>query len=150
MYRDRRPGVARTMKMRKAAAVAFHEADRSQALRPAALSGPRRMQDFEVGQAVYIFRRGGATAKKQRQACWVGPGWIVMASLPNAVWIAYNTSLVKAAPERVRHCTIEEKMSASGWLRGISQTRQSLESMPKEDFVDLTGGSIMMANPKEI
>ncbi|CAE7233307.1 unnamed protein product [Symbiodinium sp. CCMP2456] len=50
--------VVRSMKMRKAAAVAFHAADCDQALRSATLAGPRKVSDFEVGQAVYFWRRG--------------------------------------------------------------------------------------------
>ncbi|CAE7370323.1 unnamed protein product [Symbiodinium necroappetens] len=50
--------VVRSMKMRKAAAVAFHAADCDQALRAATLAGPRKVFDFEVGQLVYFWRRG--------------------------------------------------------------------------------------------
>ena len=55
------------MKMRKAAAVAFH-ADCDQALRSAALAGPRKVSDLEVGQAVYFWRRGAGSTKKTRQS----------------------------------------------------------------------------------
>ena len=130
--------VVRSMKMRKAAAVAFHAADCDQALRSAALAGPRKVSDFEVGQAVYFWRRGAGSTKKTRQSYWAGPGRVVMTSLPNAVWIAYNNLLVKASPERVRHASSEENLSVSGWLRGISQTRQDFEKIPKKGFLDLT------------
>ena len=63
-------GAVRAMKMRKAAAIAFHEADCDQALRAAALGGPRRFQNFEVGQAVYFWRRGAGTHKKTRDSYW--------------------------------------------------------------------------------
>ncbi|CAE7471087.1 GIP [Symbiodinium natans] len=131
--------VTRSMKMRKAAAVAFHESDCDQALRAATLAGPRKLCDFEVGQAVYFWRRGAGSTKKTRQSYWTGPGRIVMTSLPNAIWIAYSNTLIKAAPERVRHATAEENMSISGWLRGISKARQDFEKLPKKGFVDLTG-----------
>ncbi|CAE7510335.1 unnamed protein product, partial [Symbiodinium pilosum] len=47
----------RAAKMRKAAAIAFHEADCDQALQSATLSGTRKLSDFEAGQAVFFFRR---------------------------------------------------------------------------------------------
>ncbi|CAE7177843.1 RE1 [Symbiodinium pilosum] len=104
----------RAMKMRKAAAVAFHEADCDQALRAAALGGPRRFQNFEIGQAVYCWRRGAGTHKKTRDSYWHGPGRVLMTDLPNAVWISFNGTIVKAAPERVRHATPEEDLTISG------------------------------------
>ncbi|CAE7803733.1 unnamed protein product [Symbiodinium sp. KB8] len=130
--------VVRSMKMRKAAAVAFHAADCDQALRAATLAGPRKVFDFEVGQLVYFWRRGATSTKKTRQSYWAGPGRVVMTSLPNAVWVAYNNLLVKASPERVRHASSEENLSVSGWLRGISQTRRDFEKIPQKGFLDLT------------
>ncbi|CAE7252114.1 RE1 [Symbiodinium sp. CCMP2592] len=121
-----------------ATAVAFHAADCDQALRAAALAGPRKVPDFEVGQAVYFWRRGAGSTKKTRQSYWAGPGRVVMTSMPNAVWIAYTNTLIKASPERVRHASAEENLSVSGWLRGISQTRQDFEKLPKKGFIDLT------------
>ena len=136
--------VARAIKMRKAAAVAFHAADCDQALRAATLAGSRKVCDFEVGQAVYFWRRGAGSTKKTRQSYWQGPGRVVMTSLPNAVWIAHGNMLVKASPERVRHASSEENLSVSGWLRGISKTRQDFEKIPRKGFVDLT-----VENPDE-
>ena len=129
----------RAMRMRKAASVAFHAADCDQALRAAALGGPRRHQNYEVGQAVFFWRRGAGTAKKTRHSYWHGPGRVIMTSLPNAVWIVYNGALVKAAPERVRVATPEEDLSMSGWLRGISKVREQFEKVPSKGFVDITG-----------
>ncbi|CAE7259161.1 RE1, partial [Symbiodinium sp. CCMP2456] len=95
-------GVAKATQMRKAAALAFHEADCDQALRAAALAGPRRHHNFEVGQAAFFWRRGAGTTKKDRESYWAGPGRIIMTSLPNAVWISHQGTLIKAAPERAR------------------------------------------------
>ena len=141
-------GAVRAMKMRKAAAIAFHEADCDQALRAAALGGPRRFQNFEVGQAVYFWRRGAGTHKKTRDSYWHGPGRVLMTDLPNAVWISFNGTLVKAAPERVRHATPEEDLTISGWLRGISRARVEFEQVPKKGFVDITADQDPLEDPE--
>ena len=120
----------RAMKMRRAAAVAFHTADCERALREATLAGPRRIANFEVGQAVYFWRKGAGTNKKMRQSYWHGPARVIMTSLPSAVWIAYQNTVVKAAPERVRPVTEEESLSMSGWLSGITKLREDFEKMP--------------------
>ena len=130
--------VVRSMEMRKAAAVAFHAADCDQALCSASLAGPRKVFDFEVGQAVYFWRRGAGSTKKTRQSYWAGPGRVAMTSLLNAVWVAYNNLQVKASPERVRHASSEENLSVSGWLRGMSQTRREFEKIPQKGFLDLS------------
>ena len=141
-------GAVRAMKMRKAAAIAFHEADCDQALRAAALGGPRRFQNFEVGQAVYFWRRGAGTHKKTRDSYWHGPGRVLMTDLPNAVWISFHGTLVKAAPERVRHATPEEDLTISGWLRGISRARVEFEQVPKKGFVDITADQDPLEDPE--
>ena len=128
----------KAMRMRKAAAMAFHEADCDQALRAATLAGRRQHQNIEVGQAIYFWRRGAGTHKKTRTSYWQGPGRVVMTSLPNAVWIAYQGSLVKAAPERTRPATEEEALSLSGWMRGLSQARGMFDGKLRRNFVDLT------------
>ena len=128
--------VARAIKMRKAAAMAFHEADCDQALR--ALGGRRKHHEFEVGQAVYFWRRGSGSVKNERNSYWQGPGRVLMTSLPNAVWIAFNGAIVKAAPERVRVATEEESLSVSGWMDGITHARQAFEKKPNRNFLDLT------------
>ncbi|CAE7350468.1 RE1 [Symbiodinium sp. CCMP2456] len=134
-------GVARATQMRKAAAIAFHEADCDQALRAAALAGPRKHHNFEVGQAAFFWRRGAGTTKKDRESYWAGPGRIIMTSLPNAVWISHQGTLIKAAPERVRLATEEESLSLSGWMRGISQASAAFERNPGRNFLDLTKNS---------
>ena len=128
----------RAMRMRKAAAVAFHESDCDQAIRAAALAGRRRFQNFEVGHAVYYWRRGAGTSKKTRSSYWHGPGRILLTNLPSTVWIAHGNSVIKASPERVRIATEEESLSISGWLCGITQAREAFEKVPKKNYVDLS------------
>ena len=122
---------SKAMRMRKAAAIALHEADCDQALRAATLAGRRQHQNVEVGQAIYFWRRGAGTHKKTRTSYWQGPGRVVMTSLPNAVWMAYQGSLVKAASKRTRPATEEEALSLSGWMHGLSPARGMFETTPK-------------------
>ena len=100
----------KAMEMRKAAAFAFHAADCEVALRSATLAGPRQFRDYEPGQAVYFWRRGSGTHKKTRESYWRGPGRVIMTALPGAVWIAYQDTVVKAAPERIRPAAEEESL----------------------------------------
>ena len=101
----------RAMKMRQAAAIAFH--DCSQAIRAAVLAGHRKYRNIEVGQAIYFWRRGAGTTKQTRESYWHGPGRVLMTALPSTVWISYQGTLVKAAPERTRPVTEEESLSMS-------------------------------------
>ena len=71
-----------------------------------------------------------------------------MTDLPNAVWISFNGTLVKAAPERVRHATPEEDLTISGWLRGISRARVEFEQVPKKGFVDITADQDPLEDPE--
>ena len=50
--------------MRKAAATAFVEADASAALRRAISTGPRPMQEYDIGEMVYFYRMGADKQKK--------------------------------------------------------------------------------------
>ena len=50
--------IERAMKMRKAASLAFVEADASDLLRRAVSTGPRPMEDYEIGEMVYFYRMG--------------------------------------------------------------------------------------------
>ena len=78
------------------------------------------------------------TTKKTRESYWHGPGRVLMTALPSTVWIAYQGTLIKAAPERIRPVTEEESLSMSGWLNGISAARKDFERVPIKNFVDLT------------
>ncbi|CAK9067633.1 unnamed protein product [Durusdinium trenchii] len=50
--------IERSMKLRKAAAQAFIEADADNALRRAISSGPRPILDYDIGEIVYFYRMG--------------------------------------------------------------------------------------------
>ena len=130
-------GVERSMQIRKAAAFAFMEADCSETLRRAITSGPRVLQDFDIGEIVYFYRMGADKALRYNPTYWQGPGRVVMVDGPGTVWIAYNGKLVKATPERVRRASMEENLSLTGWIDEITDARRQLDLVPK-DIIDLT------------
>lgn len=131
-------GVERAMKMRKAASIAFHEADCSLALRRAIESGPRPFQNYEIGETVYFWRIGMGPTRKPAPAYWHGPAKVVMTSPPTTVWVSYQGTLVKASPERLRRASEEEMTTLSGWIDALVDTRQTFEKEPKRGFLDLS------------
>ena len=128
----------RAMEMRKAASLAFHATECSQALRRAIESGPRPMRNFEVGETTYFWRVGLGSTRKPAPAYWHGPAKVVMTCPPSTIWLSYQGTLVKASPERVRRASEEEMLSLSGWIDALLDTRQELEKEPKRGFLDLT------------
>ena len=134
-------GVEKAMFIRKEAAKAFHETDCSQAVRAAATHGPRPFYDFQVGQAVFFWRRGTEPSRKPANAFWHGPARVVAIQLPTTVWVAYNRHLVKVAPEKLRLASDEEFFSLSGWLEGISNAKKQFESEDLKGLIDLSKDS---------
>ena len=126
------------MKMRRAASLAFVEADASDALRRAVSTGPRPVEDYEIGEMVYFYRMGMDKAKKFAPGYWQGPARIVMMDQPSTLWLAHQGHLVKAAPERVRRASLEENLALSGWLEDIVKTKKDLATEPTKGFVDLS------------
>ena len=131
-------GVTRAMEMRKAAAMAFHHTDCSEALRRAIASGPRPFQTFEIGEAVYFWRIGQGATIKPAPEYWHGPARVVMIDEPTTLWLAYQGKLVKASPERVRRAGDEEQLTLTGWIDDLVQTREQFEKAPKRGFLDLS------------
>ena len=130
-------GAEKAMLMRKAAAHAFMEADCSEVLRRAISSGPRVLQEFDIGEVVYFYRMGADAKRKYNPSYWQGPGRVVMIDGNSVVWIAYNGFLVKTAPERVRRASMEENLTLTGWIDEITETRRRLEEEPKRGLIDL-------------
>ena len=58
--------------------------------------------------------------------------------LPGCLWLSFQNTVVKVAPERVRPASEEEQLSLSGWMNGISQAREAFEKAPKRGYLDLT------------
>ena len=130
--------VTRSMRMRKAAATAFIEADASATLRRAITSGPRPMQDYDIGEMVYFYRMGADKQKKFSPGYWQGPARIVMIDQPSTLWLSFQGYLVKAAPERVRRASEEESLSMSSWLEGLVKRKNDPCTDPKNGYLDLT------------
>ena len=124
--------------MRLAAARAFHEADSCQALRNALHAGHRPRLEFEPGQMVYFWRKGAERALKNNPSFWRGPARVILTALPSTVWISYRRTIVKAAPEHLRHANEEEQLAMSQWIDDITKTREELEQEPKRGYLDLT------------
>ena len=125
------------MRMRRAAAQAFVEADSDAALRRAIETGPRHIEDYQIGEMVYFFRKGADKARKFAPGFWCGPARIVMVDQPSTIWIAYQNNLVKAAPERIRRASAEENLTVSGWLKDLVDTKADLCTEPKQGYLDL-------------
>ena len=133
-------GVARAMKMRKAAAQAFYEVDCDQALKNVLQGGPRPLRDYVVGQMVYFYKLGvgGTKAGHRQPQRWHGPARVIMTDYPGTVWLSYQGGLVKASPERIRPASEEEQLTVSGWLEGLVRARREFEEAPKRGYVDLS------------
>ena len=120
--------IERSMKLRQAAAQAFIEADADAALRRAISSGPRPVLDYDIGEIVYFYRMGADKKLKFRPGYWQGPARIIMIDRPSTIWLAYQSSLVKASPERLRRASSEENMALSLWM--ARRHRQDQEGPP--------------------
>eukprot|EP00435_Cladocopium_sp_Y103_P054634 s153_g17.t2 len=130
--------IERSMKLRKAAAQAFIEADSNDALRRAISSGPRPWIDYEIGELVYFYRMGADKQLKFHPGYWQGPVRIVMTDLPSTIWLSHRGNLVKASPERIRRASLEENMSISGWLEDIVSAKKDVATEPHRGYLDLS------------
>ena len=124
--------------MRLAAEKAFHEADCSQALRHALHAGRRPVEDYEVGQVVYFWRKATEGVKKNFARFWRGPARVVLTAPPSSVWVNYRGTIVKAAPEQLRRASTDEMFAVSSWMQGLSETRDDLEKNPRNGYIDIT------------
>ena len=129
--------VQKSMRIRQAAANAFHQADCHQALRNALQHGRRRRHEYEVGQTVYFWRKGAQRAVKDNTSFWRGPAKVILTSMPNSVWVSFQGYVVKASPEHLRLASTEEKMTLTGWIDDIASTRKRLEETPQKGYIVL-------------
>ena len=130
--------VERSMKLRKAAAHAFIEADASNSLRRAVASGPRPVLEYDIGEIVYFFRMGADKKLKFKPCYWHGPARIIMIDQPSTIWLSYQSQLVKASPERIRRASMEENMAMSGWLEDLVKLKKDITTEPIRGFLDLS------------
>lgn len=63
---------------------------------------------------------------------------MILAAPPTTIWITYRGIVIKAAPEQLRHASLDEKFTLSGWIDDIAQTRQELEQEPRQGYIDLS------------
>ena len=81
---------------------------------------PRPLREFPVDDEVAVWRRGtgkGAPGK-QRRAQWRGPG-IILGAVRGNYFVAMPGSVIKAAPEQLRHGTAEEQEADRVVLRDL-------------------------------
>ena len=127
--------VQKANRMRLAASKAYHEADCDQALQAALHAGPRVRREFEAGQMVYFWRKG---TDQNEPKYWRGPARVILSSPPTTVWITFKGQVIKAAPEQLRHASLKEKFTLTGWIDDIAKTRHELEQKPTRGYIDLT------------
>ncbi|CAE7037736.1 RE1 [Symbiodinium sp. CCMP2592] len=126
-------GLARAMEIRKAAAKAFFEVDSDQALRNVLAGGPRPQFDYVTGQMVGHSKKGDRPHQR-----WHGPARVIMTDYPSTIWLSYQGSIVKAAPERIRPGSEEENLTISGWLNGLTNAKADFEREPRRGYIDLS------------
>ena len=101
---------------------------------------PRPLGEFSAGDEVAVWRRGtgkGALGK-QRRAQWRGPG-IILGAVRGNYFVAMPGSVIKAAPEQLRHRTAEEQETDRVVLRDLRRTADVLrESGSAKNFEDIT------------
>ena len=104
---------AHTARIRSNARLAVMQSNDNLATRRALDQRPRPLREFSVGDEVALWRRGtgkGAPGK-QRRAQWRGPG-IILGAVRN-YFVAMPGSVIKAAPEQLRHRTASSRASGS-------------------------------------
>ena len=131
---------AHTARIRSNARLAAMQLNDILATRRALDQRPRPLREFSVGDEVAVWRRGtgkGAPGK-QRRAQWRGPG-IILGAVRGNYLVAMPGSVIKAAPEQLRHRTAEEQETDRVVLRDLRRTADVLrESGSAKNFEDIT------------
>eukprot|EP00435_Cladocopium_sp_Y103_P035529 s1685_g9.t1 len=121
-------------RMRECAGRAFFSSECAAALRRAMASGPRKIQQFEVGDLVYFWSIGhfnkvavhhSATRRPNHQF-WNGPCRVVATQYPSSIYVSYQGRLVKAAPEQLRLASSDEDAACSAILKSLCDLRNDL------------------------
>lgn len=129
--------IQRSVQLRKAAAIAYHEADCDQSLRNALYAGSRKVVDYEVGQVVYFWRKGAERQKKDNYSYWNGPAKVILTNPPNSIWLTFQGKIVKASPEHLRPATEEEHFTLTDWIDAIADTKKQLQEKEGRDYIVL-------------
>jgi hypothetical protein len=125
----------RQAKMRECAGRAFFSAECASALRRAVASGPRKVQQFEVGQLVYFWSIGHfnkvavhhSASRRPNHQFWNGPCRVVATQYPTSIYVSYQGRLVKAAPEQLRLASSDEDAACSSVLKSLCTIRSALK-----------------------
>ena len=100
----------------------------------------RPFREFSVGDEEAVWRRGtgkGAPGK-QRRAQWRGPR-IILRAVHGNYFVAMPESVIKAAPEHLRHRTAEEQETDRVVLRDLRRTADIFrEPGSAKNFEDIT------------
>ncbi|CAE7758699.1 RE1 [Symbiodinium sp. CCMP2456] len=138
------PAVEAQARVRQAARAAVVAAQDNKALREALRARPRLRRDFESGQWVAYWRRQKLEKGKiVRGFRWYGPA-LVLGKVGHNVVIAHRRSILRCAPEQLRHATFEEQPppeAVDAESRELLGMRQLLDKgrFPQNQLVDLTG-----------
>ena len=131
---------AHAARVRSSARLAVMQFNDNLATRRALDQRPRPLREFSVGDEVAVWRRGtgkGALGKQQR-AQWRGPG-IILGAVRGNYFVAMPGSVIKAAPEQLRHRTAEEQETDRVALRDLRRAADVLrESGSARNFEDIT------------
>jgi hypothetical protein len=129
--------VQRSMRLRTAAAIAYHKADCDQALRNSLHAGHRVWHHYEVGQTVYYWKKGMEQPKQDHPYFWHGPAKVILTNLPTTVWVAHRGRIIKACPEHLRPVADEEKFILTDWIQDILDTKQKLMDKEYKGYIVL-------------
>ena len=89
------------MKIRERARQAAMESDSKEAISKALKTKTGTLRRWNIGQWVYVFRRGKPGDSMHPTSRWVGPGLVVMNS-QGIVWVAMRTRLWRCTAEQLR------------------------------------------------
>ena len=118
---------AHTARIRSNARLAVMQFKDNLATRRALDQRRRPLREFSVGEEVAVWRRGtgkGAPGK-QRRAQWRGLG-IILGAVRGHHFVPMPGSVIKAAPEQLRHRTAEEQETDRVVFRDFRRTEVKL------------------------
>ena len=127
------PSIEKSMKIRRAARLAFLDADCEQRVRRAISHRTRPARGpFETGCMVHIWRKG----QGEKKAHWHGPGKVVGAQ-HDKVWVALGTKMYRCAPEQVKRVSIECEMLRDWLPINMQQHRDTVRERGAGNIVEL-------------
>ena len=134
-------------RMRECAGKAFFSSECATAIQRAVSSGPRRTEQFEVGQLVYFWSRGQfnkvgvhhSATRRPNHAFWNGPCRVIATQYPSSIYIAFQGRLIKASPEQCRRASDDEDASCSEIHSKLCSVRDMLRNDKISGVSDIRG-----------